>query len=348
MFKGIKLIGVLGMVLLVMSNGQLDSAHAAKKTRAKVTVSNVHKVSARAYALRAGTFGYSAATLKHGVTLSKMSKTTWYCHQAATVAHQNQKQEVYQVTSANSQHTYWVLKSQLRSVLSSSFDLKLTAAKNKYQQTKIGFFGDSIPDGWNGYRFYSTPYPVWLGKYLGDERPVSNYAFPDARIVGHRWKDVNGTARPQDLAAVIKARRKSIPKFNMIFIQIGTNDYTPDSGSGSLSNVMMHLERNMRAIRKLNPSAKIYGILPLTRYGRTGINKDGVLNDNDYTFEQLKHAERHTYEKLGVLVVDFKTLAPGLITNSNYHIALADHLLHPSAETAQKMGWALANWIVKR
>lgn len=347
MFKGIKFVGVLGMVLLIMSNEKLDNAHAAKKTTAKVTVSNVHKISSRTYALRSGTYGYSAATLKHGVTLSKMSKTTWYCHQAATVADKNQKQEVYQVTSANSQHTYWVLKSQLQSVLNSSFDLKLPAAKDKYQETKIGFFGDSIPDGWNGSRFYSTTYPVWLGKYLGDEKPVSNYAFPDARIVGHRWKDVNGTARPQDLAAVIKARKKAIPKFNMIFIHIGTNDYTPGSGSGSLSNIMAHLKTNVQAIRKLNPSAKIYGILPLTRYSSTGINKDDIRNDDGYTFDQLKHAERQTYEKLGVQVVDFKTLTPGLITNSNYHVALADHRLHPSAETAQKMGRALANWIAK-
>ncbi|ANZ61645.1 hypothetical protein AYR61_09930 [Secundilactobacillus paracollinoides] len=348
MVKGFKWIGLLGMMLLVLGNGHATDAQAAKKATKQVTVSNVHQVASRAYALRTGTYGYSAASLKHGVTLNHLSKTTWYCHQAATVNGQTQKQEVLQLTSANKQHTYWILKSQLRSVMSSSFDLKLKGAGDKYKTAKIRFFGDSIPDGWNGYRFYPTTYPVWLGKYLGDEKRVSNYAFPDARIVGRRWEDVNGTQRPQDLAAVIKARKASIPKFNMIFIHIGTNDYTPASGSGNLKNVMAHLKTNVQAIRRLNPTAKIYGILPLTRFSGTGVNKNDVMNDEGYTFDQLKQGERQTYRKLGVHVVDFKTLAPNLITSGNYHVALADHRLHPSAETAQKMGYALANWIIKK
>ena len=134
---------------------------------------------------------------------------------------------------------------------------------------------------------------------------------------------------------------------NIIFVHIGTNDYTNYSGSGSLQNVMRHLRYNIKLIKKLNPSAKIYGILPISRYDANGMNRNNMADMYGYTFHDLRAAEAKLYKSMGATVINFQQFAPNVITDTNKDVTLKDQEIHPTAQTAQKLGYALAKEIVK-
>lgn len=321
-------------------NGGTTTANAVK-------VKQLTSINAYPYALRSGATLYKTATLKSGIAAgSKFARTTWYRNAVATISVKGKTKTVYRLTSANKQFTYWVLKSQLKSVLSASFKLKLAGAGSSFTTTKIGVLGDSIPDGWDGSHFYHVSYPRWTAKYLGSAYTVTDDAFPDATIVGQRWKYWQGTRHPQDLGPVINANKKTLAKMDTIIVNIGTNDYANGSGSGSLQNVIAHLKLRLKTVQKINPTAKIYGILPLTRYGYDGRNKAYVRNDQGYTLNQLRVAEQTLYRQMGITSINFNAIAPNIITDTNHRYTLQDQILHPSAQTAQKLGYALAKKIL--
>ncbi len=109
---------------------------------------------------------------------------------------------------------------------------------------------------------------------------------------------------------------------NIIFVHIGTNDYTNYSGSGSLQNVMRHLRYNIKLIKKLNPSAKIYGILPISRYDANGMNRNNMADMYGYTFHDLRAAEAKLYKSMGATVINFQQFAPNVITDTNKDVTL--------------------------
>ncbi|GAA3611502.1 hypothetical protein GCM10022296_14070 [Secundilactobacillus similis DSM 23365 = JCM 2765] len=351
-------IGTMSLLAVALPAGQSHAATVTASgaavtnttkttTSSTVTIKRLTSINAHPYALRAGATLYKTATLKSGkVAGSKFARTTWYRNEVATLSVKGKTRTAYRVTSANRQSTYWVLATQLKSVLSASFNLKLAGAGSTFTTTKIGVLGDSIPDGWDGSHFYHVSYPRWTAKYLGSAYKVTDDAFPDATIVGQRWKTWQGLSRPQDLGPVINANKKALAKMDMILINIGTNDYANGSGSGSLSNVIAHLKLRLKTVQKINPTATIYGILPLTRYGYNGINKAHVRNDQGYTLNQLRVAEQKLYRQMGIKVVNFNAIAPNVITDANHRYTLQDQILHPSAQTAQKLGYALAKKIL--
>jgi hypothetical protein len=351
-------IGTMALLAVALPAGQSHAATVTASgtavtnttkttTSSTVTIKRLTSINAHPYALRAGATLYKTATLKSGkVAGSKFARTTWYRNEVATLSVKGKTRTAYRVTSANRQSTYWVLATQLKSVLSASFNLKLAGAGSTFTTTKIGVLGDSIPDGWDGSHFYHVSYPRWTAKYLGSAYTVTDDAFPDATIVGQRWKTWHGLSRPQDLGPVINANKKALAKMDMILINIGTNDYANGSGSGSLSNVIAHLKLRLKTVQKINPTATIYGILPLTRYGYDGINKAHVRNDQGYTLNQLRVAEQKLYRQMGIKVVNFNAIAPNVITDANHRYTLQDQILHPSAQTAQKLGYALAKKIL--
>lgn len=356
---------VIGTAALLMVIFPVSQGHAATATTSGTTVTNPNggttattststvklkqltSINAHPYALKAGATLYNTATLKSGkVAGERFARTTWYRNAVATISVKGKTKTVYRLTSANKQSTYWVLKTQLKSVLSASFKLKLAGAGSTFANTKIGVLGDSIPDGWDGSHFYHVSYPRWTAKYLGSAYTVTDDAFPDATIVGQRWKYWQGARHPQDLGPVINANKKALAKMDTIIINIGTNDYANGSGSGSLQNVIAHLKLRLKTVQKINPTAKIYGILPLTRYGYDGRNKAYVRNDQGYTLNQLRVAEQTLYRQMGITSINFNAIAPNIITDTNHRYTLQDQILHPSAQTAQKLGYALAKKIL--
>ncbi|WP_243674462.1 SGNH/GDSL hydrolase family protein [Lentilactobacillus kisonensis] len=212
-------------------------------------------------------------------------------------------------------------------------------AGNKFAGKQIGVFGDSIPSGWDGYHFYlNNSYFDWLSKYLGTNKRVMNDAVPNAKIVGHRFAYIGTKRVAQDLPVAISYHQSQIKKMNMIFIHIGTNDYTNLSGSGNLRNVTRHLYHDVMTIKRINPNAHIYGVLPISRYDELGESRQNMVNQSGYTYGQLREAEARVYHKLGATIINFQKFAPNIITDQNKDLTLEDHEIHPTAQTAQKNG----------
>lgn len=313
-----------------------------------VQVAYTTQAKPHAFALRKGAKLYTDVHLSKTVSTKQFGNTPWYRNQAAKLIYGGKAKVVYRVTNSDNKHTYWVLKSQVKNITAKSYHIKLAAAGTKFTGKRIGVFGDSIPAGWDGYHFYlNSSYPDWTAKYLGTNTKVENFACPSGRIVGNRYAYLGITLVPQDLSAAIKAHKTAIKHMNMIFVHIGTNDYTSYSNSGSLKNVIRHLRYNIRVIKKLNPSAKVYGILPISRYDLNGMNRDSMSDMYGYTYHDLRVAEAKAYKSLGAKVVNFNQFAPHIITNENKDVTLEDHEIHPTPQTAQKLGYALAKELIK-
>ncbi len=45
--------------------------------------------------------------------------------------------------------------------------------------------------------------------------------------------------------------------------------------------------------------------------------------------------------------MNFDRIAPNVIDARNRTVALQDHKIHPTARTAQKLGYYLAKWLIK-
>lgn len=302
-----------------------------------------------AYALRKSAILYNNVALTQSLSNKPFLKDAWYRTHTAKLIFNGKSQLAYQVTNASGRNTFWVLRSQLKSINSKSYNLKLASAGNRFYHKKIGFFGDSIPAGWDGYHYYlNNSYPDWLAKYLGTGNRVENFAVPHAKIVGHRFAYIGTTRVAQDLPVAIKAHLNEIKNMNMIFVHIGTNDYTNNSGSGNLHNVIRHLRRDVMAIKMTNPRAKIYGVLPLTRFAPDGENRQNMFNMYGYSFGQLRSAEAKMYRQLGISVVNFDRIAPDVITEQNHDVVYEDHEIHPTPQVAQKLGYYLAKYLATK
>ena len=338
---------VAAFVLATLSFG--FGCHSTADTgTAKVSVQFKLPIHAHAYALKKNATLYSNVHLTKKVSSKGLLNTTWYRNKIASVTINGKHAYVYRLTSANNKHTYWILHSQIKGIYSKSFNVKLPQAGNRFVGKQIGVFGDSIPSGWDGFHFYlNNSYFDWLSKYLGTNKRVMNYAVPSAKIVGHRFAYVGVKHVAQDLPVAIKYHQAQIKKMNMIFIHVGTNDYTNLSGSGNLRNVTRHLYQDVARIKAINPSAHIYGVLPISRYDELGENRQNMVNQYGYTYGQLREAEARVYRKLGATVINFQQFAPNIITDQNKDLTLEDHEIHPTAQTAQKMGYALAKELSK-
>lgn len=332
---------------LITAGGFALTGTIANTSSEEVQVEYRAPVITHAYALRKKAILYNNVGLTQAVSGNPFLKSAWYRTYSAKLSINGKSQIAYQVKDTNGKHTFWVLRSQLKSINSNSYNLKLTGAGTRFYHKKVGFFGDSIPAGWDGYHFYmNNAYPDWLNKYLGTNNRVENFSVPHAKIVGNRFAYIGTTKVAQDLPVAIKYHETNIRNMNMIFLHIGTNDYTNYSGSGNLKNVMRHLKRSVMAIKLLNPTAKIYGVLPLTRFTADGQNRQNMSNMYGYTFGQLRSAEAKLYRRLGVQVVNFDQIAPNLITDQNKDIVYEDHEIHPTPQIAQKLGYYLAKYLI--
>lgn len=341
------------LISFIIACGLLVSQQGVQANPIKdVHVHAVLPIHAHAYAVKKRAYLYTSLSFKRSVSAKRYLRTAWYRTQVAHVVVNGQKRAVFKLVSANGRHTYWVFHSQVKGIGSQSFQIKLPKAGNRFSHKRIGVFGDSIPSGWDGYHFYlNDAYPDWTRKYLGAKPKVHNEAVPSAQIVGHRFRYVGGKYNrvvPEDLSEVLKHQRKTIKKMNLIFVQICTNDYTNGSRSGSLQNVTRHLALEINYIHKVNPRAKVYGILPISRYDVLGRSCDHIPNMYGYTFDQLRAAEARTYRRNRATVVDFNQIAPTVISWHNRDQTLQDHKIHPTTQTAQRLGYALACWLIAR
>ena len=316
-----------------------------------IKVQSISRIHSHAYAVKKHAKLYTGVSFKHYIPAKHYLRTVWYRERLAKLTVNGKKKSAFQLRSANNKYTYWVFHSQVKGIACKSFKIALPAAGKRFVHKRIGVFGDSIPSGWDGYHFYlNDSYPDWTRKYLGSQTKLQNEAVPNAQIVGHEYRYVGGKYNkivPRDISVVLKHNRKRIKSMNIIFVHAGTNDYTNWSGAGSLTNVSRHLYQEIRYIRKANPKAKVYGILPISRFGNYGQNCGNLPNMYGYTLNQLRRVEAAIYKSLGATVVDFDRIAPGVITAANRTMTLQDHKIHPTTRTAQKLGYYLAKWLIR-
>lgn len=328
-------VGVVGMVPVI---GQA-------KTKQTIKVVSTKMAQPHAYALKTRAVAYKNQNLTSKVTLTKANhKAAWYRDQLADIKVNGKKTRFYHVTSITGQKSFWIETCDLQAIYSSQFHPKyqLPAAYNG----KIAVLGDSIPAGWDGVRLnHGNSYFDWFGQYVHmNHKRLHNYAIPDAKIVGHRYITYNsGIEHGQDLSTQILQHKAQLKKMNYIYVAIGTNDYTKASGSGSLTNIGGKLTTYLKYLKKLNPKAKVIGILPLTRYTmKSNVNCDTFANDRGFTLKQERDYLKKVYHKQHVKVVDFQQLAPSIITDQNHATTLNDGYLHPTVQTNQRLGLALA------
>lgn len=153
---------------------------------------------------------------------------------------------------------------------------------------------------------------------------VSVAAQSGGTISGNSWNSLQTQINNVGVA--------NLKYYDKISIGFGTNDWRYTNLSlGQLQNT---LNQYISIIKKGNPSAEIYGVLPSPRY----INSyDTELTVNDkmsggYTFSQLTDALNQTYKNDGINSLDWRTT--GIVFD---HTSFYDGVQHPTVAMHQQM-----------
>ncbi|MEJ6400118.1 SGNH/GDSL hydrolase family protein [Nicoliella lavandulae] len=195
---------------------------------------------------------------------------------------------------------------------------------------KILALGDSITNGYDGDRdLTSGTYPQVLSKLL--HCPVDNYGVNNAMITRHQDGDLTPRVNSVDFK-----------QYDLVIIFYGTNDYA--HLTTSLSEIKQELSADIAIIRKHNPQIKLLGIVPMNRWDFNH-NADQIKRAGGYTFRDLQSGIADTYRQNKVACLDWRIVAPDLLTDENYQERLHDAHLHPNAKTYAMMAEIIAKFI---
>ncbi|WP_237047503.1 SGNH/GDSL hydrolase family protein [Lentilactobacillus curieae] len=289
------------------------------------------------YHLKSG-YIYTSSTLQKQLgNVKTLGKTTWYVTKKGVIDRSAQgsgNSVFYQVKSGNGKQTGWVWHGNLQSISEGTFDIGMKNS-DYFNKQNIITLGDSITHGYDGYEtLEGMGYPNWLARYL--DTNVTNVGYNGAYLCPTESASTDG-----DLTTVVNAN--NFKNYGVATIAYGTNDYGhTDSNLDALKDT---LAQNIRKMRSQNKKLIIYGILPLTRYDYKE-NSDETIGKGGYTMNELRDAEAEVYKQFDIPYLDWRDVAPGLITDSNYKNRLWDERLHPSAKTYQMMGRDIAKFMI--
>ncbi|MBW1604845.1 SGNH/GDSL hydrolase family protein [Lactobacillus sp. Sy-1] len=195
---------------------------------------------------------------------------------------------------------------------------------------KILALGDSITNGYDGDRDLTNgTYPQELSKLLKCE--VDNYGVNNAMITRHQFGDLTPRVESVDFT-----------KYDLVIIFYGTNDYA--HMESSLAAVEKELGTDIEAIKTKNPHAQLLGIVPMNRWDFNQ-NSAQIVRAGGYSFQELQDGIAKTYANHQVSCLDWRKVAPQLLTDDNYQERLHDAHLHPNANTYGIMADYIARFI---
>lgn len=210
----------------------------------------------------------------------------------------------------------------------------LPTRKNTEQHYKNNLvtIGDSISEGWTPGNHYNVPY----GQYTSD---LLHMNFEQASCQSNMF--VPNKKHPHnDFTTLVTQNEDKLKKASVIIIAEGTNDYGRSSNLKQVENVM---KRELKRIKEWNNKAYILGITPINRFDKeNGKSAYTLKNKAGYTLQDLVQMEEKIYKEYQIPVISFSEI--GL--SFNQHDFIDD--LHPLPSTQQRMGKALADYLVKQ
>ncbi|WP_429970466.1 SGNH/GDSL hydrolase family protein [Fructilactobacillus sp. Tb1] len=192
--------------------------------------------------------------------------------------------------------------------------------------------GDSITNGFDGHQDLEKNVSYYI-KQLNPELSITNAGVNAGTICGHSERDLSYQVESHNFA-----------DYQLATIFYGTNDFA--HREETLEILGRILQKNIDIILEENSKIKIYGILPINRFdgGIDNFNVDGL---SQYTFGELLEKLSTIYKANNIPVLNWRNVAPQLLTETNYYTALGDHRLHPNSETYHQMAKVISHFIFK-
>ena len=189
----------------------------------------------------------------------------------------------------------------------------------------IAVLGDSVTKGFDGTANLRYNYPRYLAKYYNCH--VFN-------------KGINGATIYETLEKEIEKIKDK--QYDVIILMIGTNDY--GHLDVPLVRILSKLTTLVRKLISQHSKAKIYTVLPLTRYDNDQ-NAANVVRYADYTFNDLLNGISDVYSAFQLPFIDWREYNPEFITDFNYKEMYQDQHVHPNAYTYRKLAFYIGDFI---
>lgn len=207
--------------------------------------------------------------------------------------------------------------------------------KQAFDGRNLWALGDSLSVGYTG----SNTVDSWSSEE--NLKPVMDYG-SSKRGHSHSGSQISGPSSSTNPINFTKTVADVIadPDFKaeqqpIVIIELGVNDL--NYSGNNLGYVQQRLVQNIRTLRAANPNIVIYGILPFADYLGGDFN---TVHGGGYSYNQLTDALTDVYKGFNIPVLDW----------SKYDIdrsrdALGDKVVHPTAETYQKMSAVVAEFL---
>ncbi|WP_130847173.1 GDSL-type esterase/lipase family protein, partial [Lactiplantibacillus mudanjiangensis] len=192
---------------------------------------------------------------------------------------------------------------------------------------KIIAIGDSITMGYTGQKSDGThvhtayPWTYWAAKTLGV--PIENQGLDGAKIT-----------KSADLTIQTALSTADLTQYTQVILFAGVNDYLAGL---DIDTMVTDLEAELTEIFTANPSAYIYGILPMQTYyqniGMTTANADG------HTLAEYMDKIKQVYISHEIPVLDWRD-GP-LVTSTGWKTQTQEGI-HPTERTYQLLGSRIA------
>lgn len=185
--------------------------------------------------------------------------------------------------------------------------------------------GDSVTRGFDGTVNLRYNYPRYLAKYY------------NCRVCNN---GINGATIYETLEKEIEKIKDK--KYDAIVLMIGTNDY--GHLDVPLVRIISKLTRLVRQLISEHHEAKIYAVLPLTRFDEDK-NAADVIRYSNYTFNQLLDGLTEVYSAFQIPFIDWREYHSEFITDFNYKDMYQDQHVHPNAYTYRKLAFYIGDFI---
>ncbi|BDR56778.1 SGNH/GDSL hydrolase family protein [Xylocopilactobacillus apis] len=211
---------------------------------------------------------------------------------------------------------------------------------NPIRNQKIVIFGDSVSYGETRQNVISKyNYLPLAAKYL-DAKSVKNFSIPGSGIMvnlgeGYTW---------QNILYAIKKNKNKVKEADIVIISAGRNDtVVPNLHKYQLET---NLQNDINEIKKINKSAKIYGILPwdgLAEVDQVKSDYKIKKNPNGFTLTKVADILAEVYQKNNIYFFDPRKSTEEW--ENTRRSQFGDGRTHPTDLTYKKMASTMINWL---
>lgn len=192
--------------------------------------------------------------------------------------------------------------------------------------------GDSITNGFDGHQDLEKNVSYYL-KHLNPALQITNAGVNAGTIVGRSERDLTFQVDTHDFR-----------NYQLATIFYGTNDFA--HRAETLEIIGRILQKNLTHIKQENPKIKIFGILPINRFDG-GMDNYEISGLAQYSFAELLNKLTDIYQINQIPVLNWRKVAPNLLTLNNYTEKLGDQRLHPNTQTYAEMTKIINQFIKK-